>query len=380
MCEVLILFVLILTLAVIGYFYVQNAFLHWQRSGIPYLEPKFPFGNFRQLFLQKLTATESITELYNQSKEAVVGVLIALHPVLILRDPTLIQNVMTRDFSNFNHRGAYSNEDIDPLMNNLLMQDDKKWKLNRIRMNPAFTSIKLKGMFNNILDCGSSLHKYIDRFAKSGETVEIHDMFARYMTNVIASIAFGINIDCIENPKEEFKVYGSRLFEPTLTNMLRLNLAFIYPKLAEKMRMRIIDKDVSDFMIETVRQNFEFREKNNVVRKDFFQLLMQLQNTGRVSEDDDWSAEVIDKEEKGMSFEEMAAQAYAFFVGGYDPSTATMSFCAYELAKNLDIQSKVRNEINQVLEKHDGKLTYESIHDMKYLDSCIDGKTFFKSK
>ena len=51
-----------------------------------------------------------------------------------------------------------------------------------------------------------------------------------------------------------------------------------------------------------------------------------------------------------------------------------MSFLMYEWAKNPDIQQKAYDEIVEVLSKHDGKLTYESVADMKYIGQCIDGK------
>lgn len=48
----------------------------------------------------------------------------------------------------------------------------------------------------------------------------------------------------------------------------------------------------------------------------------------------------------------------------------------YELAKNQDIQKRVQEEIDRVLEAHQGKITYDSINEMKYLEACIDGKQF----
>lgn len=51
-----------------------------------------------------------------------------------------------------------------------------------------------------------------------------------------------------------------------------------------------------------------------------------------------------------------------------------MTFCMHELAKDAAIQSKVHEEIDSVLERHGGEITYESVTDMKYLEACIDGK------
>jgi len=52
-----------------------------------------------------------------------------------------------------------------------------------------------------------------------------------------------------------------------------------------------------------------------------------------------------------------------------------MTFCLYELSLHQDIQDRLREEIDDVLQKHDGKLTYEGIHEMEYLDKVVSGKT-----
>jgi cytochrome P450 family 6 len=53
-----------------------------------------------------------------------------------------------------------------------------------------------------------------------------------------------------------------------------------------------------------------------------------------------------------------------------------MTFCLHELSQNPDIQQRVRESIADVLEKHDGKITYEALNDMHYLEQCINGEFF----
>lgn len=74
-----------------------------------------------------------------------------------------------------------------------------------------------------------------------------------------------------------------------------------------------------------------------------------------------------------MTLNEIAAQAWIFYVAGFETSSSTMSFCLHELAKNNIIQQNVQKEIDEVTFRHNGKITYESIADMKYLEACIDG-------
>jgi cytochrome P450 family 6 len=77
-----------------------------------------------------------------------------------------------------------------------------------------------------------------------------------------------------------------------------------------------------------------------------------------------------------LSAKELASQAFIFFSAGFETSATTMTFCLYELALNPDIQDRLRNEIDTVLKKYGGSVTYEGIQEMKYLDKVISGKTF----
>jgi len=68
------------------------------------------------------------------------------------------------------------------------------------------------------------------------------------------------------------------------------------------------------------------------------------------------------------------AQALTFLLAGYDTSASTLSFALYELALHPEIQQNLRAEILQVFSKHGGKLTYDGIQDMSYLDRVVSGE------
>lgn len=76
----------------------------------------------------------------------------------------------------------------------------------------------------------------------------------------------------------------------------------------------------------------------------------------------------------GLTLEEMTAQAFVFFAAGFETAASTTSFCLYELAKNQEVQEKLRQEIEDKLAEHGGQLSYQALQDMKYMDQVVDGQ------
>ncbi|GAB0087262.1 hypothetical protein DMENIID0001_015550 [Sergentomyia squamirostris] len=119
-------------------------------------------------------------------------------------------------------------------------------------------------------------------------------------------------------------------------------------------------------------ETMNFREKNNIQRKDFMQLLLQLKNTGKVGADGKWNIKSTGNNATGLTFHELAAQAHSFLVAGFETSATKISFFLYEIAKHPTIQAKVQMEIDEIIKKYNGEITYEGVMEMKYLESCID--------
>jgi cytochrome P450 family 6 len=68
------------------------------------------------------------------------------------------------------------------------------------------------------------------------------------------------------------------------------------------------------------------------------------------------------------------AQALVYLLTGYETSGTTLSFALYELALHPEIEQSVRDELRKVLSKHGGKLTYDGMQDMSYLERVISGE------
>lgn len=51
-----------------------------------------------------------------------------------------------------------------------------------------------------------------------------------------------------------------------------------------------------------------------------------------------------------------------------------MAYCLHELAKNQELQRRAHQEIDEIMKKYNDEITYDSMVELKFLESCIDGK------
>ncbi|KAL0101734.1 hypothetical protein PUN28_019105 [Cardiocondyla obscurior] len=276
--------------------------------------------------------------------------------------------VLTKEFSTFHDRGVFCNEQIDPLMGNLFALSGKKWRNLRVKLTPTFTSGKIKQMFTVLKESSDELTKYLEVKAQMKDSIDIKDIFARYTTDVIMTTAFGVKSNCIEEPNNEYRSMGKKIFD---INSIWIALFMFAPQILEFFSISLTPREVSSFYMNMFRENVEYRDKHNVVRHDFMNLLIQLMKKGYVESDGDKNGIDEPSTVSKLTMTEATAQSYVFFAAGFETSSTTATFALYELAQHHDIQDKVREEIDESLTKH-GELTYDAINEMTYLHKVIN--------
>ncbi|XP_049964315.1 cytochrome P450 6k1-like [Schistocerca serialis cubense] len=344
----------LVTVAVYAWF--SNAYKYWQRKGAPYLEPQFPFGNIYKSFVGKQPMPMDVTDAYRQLKgKRFGGIYFFNRPSLVILDPDLIRTILVKDFWSFQDRG-FKFDDADPLTKHLFLLGGNKWRRLRVKLSPTFTSGKMKMMFQTILDCGRELSDVLEEPASRGEVMEMREVGARYTTDIIASVVFGIEVNCQRNPDADFRQWGRRIFESNMTRTIFEVLRTINPELVKPLRWVFMgESEVSKYFRKMVSDTVAYREENNVARNDFMHLLIQLKNKGKIT----------------LSIDDVAAQAFVFFAAGFETSSTTMSFALHELAHHPGIQTRLQEEIDTVLKQNNGQITYDAVNSMQYLDKVV---------
>lgn len=353
------------------YLFLKYVYSYWDREGFPYLKPSIPFGNLVDVIKRKTSFGINIYTLYKASTEPFSGIYLLFRPALLVRDADLVKNILTTDFNSFHDRGVFHNPSVDPLSGHLFNMPGKAWKTLRASITPSFTTGKLKSMMSTILGEGEVLKTYLKDVADKREVVKMKNLIDRFAMNIIGSVGFGFDIDVINNPEHEFVKIDSEIVSPDMSNTFRFVCAFLCPSVLHFLGTYANLPKVQKYFIDITSQAIEHREKNNIVRKDFMQLLLQLRNNGKVSQDGDWDIKSAASSKKTLTIEECAAQTFLFYIAGFDTSASTLTYCLYELIRNKELKEKVQREIDETLERHNNEITYDAINEMKYLELCI---------
>lgn len=77
------------------------------------------------------------------------------------------------------------------------------------------------------------------------------------------------------------------------------------------------------------------------------------------------------KNVKCMSYEEIAAQVFIFYIAGSETSSSTVAYTLYELTQNETLMARAQEDIKSSVEKYNGELSYEAVMDMKFIDLCV---------
>ncbi|XP_052870411.1 cytochrome P450 6A1-like [Anopheles cruzii] len=361
---------LLLAVITVSVWYVRRKYSFWSERGVPFVRPRFPFGNI-QAIGRRMHSSQLMTKFYTELKPSgrpFAGIFFFTNPVALALDLDFVKSVLVRDFTHFHDRGMYYNEKDDPISGHLFNIEGTKWTNLRKKLVPTFSSGKIKLMCPTIVSVGERfrecLERCIDGPGDDGDgVVEMKELLARFTTDVIGTCAFGIDCNSLNDPKAEFLRMGRKVFEVPRGRILKFFFMASFKDFSRRIHIKGTSEDVSEFFFKVVRETIEYREKNNVQRNDFMNLLMQLKNSGQLDD----SGEEVGK----LSLNEVVAQAFVFFLGGFETSSTTMSYCLYELSLNQEVQQRARESVLEAVQKHGG-LTYEALLDMPYIDQCIN--------
>ncbi|XP_018365880.1 PREDICTED: cytochrome P450 9e2-like [Trachymyrmex cornetzi] len=347
-----------IVIGVISINYLFKNFNFFKRNGIIHMPPVLLFGSAMSVLFRRISFFDFMLKIYNFNPNAkYYGLYFTTTPVFLLRDLELIKTVLVKNFDAFPDRLGFADVNDSLFKKNLFSLRGEKWRNVRNLLSPSFTSSKMKMMFTLMSECAVDFAKFLSTSSADKVDINMKDVCSKYTNDVIATCAFGIKVDSMKDPMNKFYIYGKEAsnFRGVIRS-IKFFFVGTFPTLGRILNIKFMDDYLTNFFKDIIRTTIATRDAEHISRPDMLQLMMDIRGKeGR----------------RELDIDDMTAQAFIFFLGGFETSSTAMCFAAHEIAVNPEIQLKLQQEIDKALEESNGEVSSEVINRLEYLDAVI---------
>lgn len=344
------------------YYYAFKGLNFFKKHGVDHVAPAPVLGNMAKFVLRQEPLCDTVKRTYYHNPEAkYVGFYEFNLPIVMLRDIELIKSVAIKNLDSFMDHRPFIAKDMNSLLGDMLfVLEGEEWKDVRSQLTPMFTSSKIKGMYLLMNQVASRFANHLVNLpAGERSQLELKNVMTMYTNDVIASCAFGLNVDTLNDPNNALYVNGKTA---TNFNGFFIGIKFLMQRsmktLAKTLGVRFMSKKIEDFFENTILDNMRYREANGLHRPDMLQHLLDVQKNN--------------KTEKPFTTKEIVSNAFSFYFGGYDSVANQACLILYNLLAHPECMTRLQEEIDQVLEDTKGQVNYEAIAGMEYMDAVVN--------
>ncbi|KAJ8356538.1 hypothetical protein SKAU_G00193320 [Synaphobranchus kaupii] len=231
--------------------------------------------------------------------------------------------------------------------------DHDHWYRQRRIMDPAFSNSYLRGLTNTFNERADYLMEKLEEKAESKSPAHMHHMISCVTLDVIAKVAFGMELDLLNNTQSPF-INAISLCLKGMVQFVRDPLFELYPwnwKFIKdvKLAVKLLRKTGAECIAERKRaiQNGE------EVPKD---ILTQILKCAEEEKDDD--------------HEQMLDNFVTFFIAGQETTANQIAFTLMELGRTPEIVAKLRKEVDDVIGSKQ-EIEYEDLGKLTYLSQVL---------
>ncbi|XP_050513919.1 cytochrome P450 6k1-like isoform X2 [Diabrotica virgifera virgifera] len=342
-------------LCIAAYCYATRDFNYWKRRNVQFLKPVPFFGNLYDVMMFKTTTQECIKKIWDGINAPYFGMFIFDEPVLVLKSPKLIKDVLIKDASTFCNRRVATPSHPN-MAHGMFFLKYNEWRKVRKMLSPVFTSGMLRYLQPHTIEINQTMLDFVHKNCGIFDVTNIGEDFA---IEFLVRCFYEANPRCFNEKPSVFKKCIHTMFAFNFRNGVVQNLFFLKPALADALKLNFVAKNCMKFFedvfkrIMTARESYDGKPRSMV---DVANKAIREKKRG---------------EKDALGFETIMSNVLLFLIAGRDSTTTIISFTLYEIAKNQEIQDKLRKEVKLNVEKH-GSICFEGVQENKYLEMCIN--------
>ncbi|XP_023372977.1 docosahexaenoic acid omega-hydroxylase CYP4F3 isoform X2 [Otolemur garnettii] len=250
----------------------------------------------------------------------------------------------------------------------LLLSAGDKWSRHRRMLTPAFHFNILKPYMKIFNESANIMHAKWQRLVSQGsDNLDMFEHISLMTLDSLQKCVFSFDSNCQEKPSE----YIAAILELSALvaerqQQVLLHLDFLYHLTPDGWRFRKACKLVHDFTDAVIQERRcslpsqgidEFlKTKAKTKTLDFIDVLL-------LSKDEDG---------KGLSDEDIRAEADTFMFEGHDTTASGLSWVLYHLAKHPEYQERCRQEVQELLRDREPlEIEWDDLAQLPFLTMCI---------
>jgi cytochrome P450 len=255
--------------------------------------------------------------LMQQQYGDIVSFTILGNRILLLSNPTDVQNVLVNDAASYGRSAELRN--LRPIFGNgLLSSEGDLWRSQRRRIQPSFTSQKLSSYTAIML---TAIQERAQLWT-SGQTIEIHSEMMGFTRDVVCRSLFG------HQPTEQMESITDAI--TTIFGDLRSEV--LYLPLWQRL---------------PTRRSIRWRRAVNVLYQAIDNIIRERRTTPENINHEDMLGSLLsaqDEDGTTMTDLQIRDEVMTMFVAGHETSALTLTWAIHLLANHPDIQDQLAEE------------------------------------
>jgi len=317
-----------------------------QYPELPQKKPHWFLGN--KSFGEK-SMVESIVDFYREMKSHKFSLYWeGSQATLFITDIELVKKIMVTDFDHFMDLGFIPSKYKETVEKPFGLADafPEEWKILKKLMTPAFSGPRIKKSSAAINRAGKLMIKDLKN---SKGDFDLDTTIQKFAMTTIGAVAFGIEIDCYKDKDNEFMKKGRNMLQ-----MWRFLLMDMFPGLMTFFKIKLLNPDSEKFFFNLAKKLVTQRKDSKEEHNDILASLIK-----------------SSEEQPGLMTEKMMLSTITqFFADGFFSFAEVFSSIIYLIAAHSDVQDKLQDEVDLVLENKD-EVMEEDLRNMPYLDQVL---------